>query len=110
MENAIAQYLNHIRNDYANWGKNDNMDETQSKIRAMMIEEFNLALHAEYGKKFIKIIKDGSVHSFIVIEDGPKWKAGDILKAATWKAPAQNFSRGNVFVGDFSRITWTGAQ
>ena len=50
----------------------------------------------EPGSKFIKIVrgKNGkakSVHCFIRIADGA------IMKAASFNAPAQNFSRGNIF-------------
>jgi hypothetical protein len=49
------------------------------------------------------------VHSFIVNKAG-KFAIGDVLKAATWKAPATNFKRATVadknsWVG---RLTWTG--
>ena len=37
-----------------------------------------------------------------------KFKAGDILKAASWKAPATNFVRGNLFEKTFDRVRWTG--
>ena len=54
------------------------------------------SLYIAGGRKYIKIAKrDGSRNSsvwcFIRAEDGA------ILKAATWKAPALNFSRGSIF-------------
>jgi hypothetical protein len=74
-----------------------------------MIVEFNAKLRVDEGNKYIKIVSNGSVHSFIVKEDGPKFKRGDILKAAGWAAPAKNFARGNLLIGDFKNISWTGA-
>jgi len=66
---------------------------------------------AEYkvveGKKYIKIIRDSSAHSFIVKEDDGKFKKGDILMASTWTTPAKNQARGNLFTGFY--IEWTGA-
>jgi len=64
----------------------------------------------EVGKKYIKVITNASVHSFIVKKDGGKWRAGDILKAATWRAPATNFKRGNILEKNYGGTTWTGAM
>jgi len=60
------------------------------------------------GSKYIKIVSvswgSRSVHSFV------EKKTGDIWKAASWKAPARNFARGNVFAPTtyINRTTWTG--
>ena len=46
------------------------------------------------GRKYIKIAKQDnqtSVYCFVRAEDGA------ILKAATWKAPALNYTRGSIF-------------
>ena len=59
------------------------------------------------GKKYIKLVrKNGGVWGFIVKEDGPKFKKGDILKAAGYNAPATNAARGNIFE-EYS-VAWTG--
>jgi hypothetical protein len=65
----------------------------------------------EIGNKYVKIISESTgfgqsrhSHSYVVIGDQGKFKHGDILKSASWKAPAKNFSRGNVF-GDFEHIS-----
>ena len=73
------------------------------------IDEYNENIRYEEGSKYIKVITRNSVHSFIVKQDGGKFRRGDILKAASWKAPAMNFARGNVLDGTFDRIRWTGA-
>jgi hypothetical protein len=44
-----------------------------------------------------------------VIGADNKFKLGDILKSASWKAPARNFERGNVLTGDFVGIDCYGA-
>jgi len=64
-------------------------------------------------KKFIKICERNSVHSFIVKEDmftpggQPRFKKGDVLKPASWRAPALNRARGNVLEGNYP-MKWTG--
>ena len=45
------------------------------------------------GRRYIKVIRGGSVHCFVDRTNG------DVLKAASWKAPAKH-SRGNVFDGN----------
>lgn len=56
---------------------------------------------ASQGKKYIKIISEDnqrSVWGFVNIGND-KFQYGDILKAASWAAPALNKARGNVFDG-----------
>jgi hypothetical protein len=74
-----------------------------------MIEEFKANVRFQEGSKFIKVITGSSVHSFIVKEDSGKFKKGDILKAASWAAPAKNFSRGNILTKEYGIISWAGA-
>jgi predicted regulator of Ras-like GTPase activity (Roadblock/LC7/MglB family) len=76
-----------------------------------MREEFAAAIIYEVGNKYIKISKGGSVHSFVVNTDkDKKFAYGDILKTASWAAPARNFKRGNIFETENIEkvITWTG--
>lgn len=99
MQQNIEQYLAHIRNDYRNWGKLGG-DDSNTEVRKKMVEEFDASIRVEETRKYFKVITNGSVHSFIVKETGScggkVWNQGDILKAASWKAPATNFSRGNI--------------
>jgi hypothetical protein len=101
----VSKYLEYIRNDYRNWNKPRGGDNT---VRNEMVAEFEAGVRYEIGKKYIKVITGGSVHSFIVFRDDGKFKKGDILKAASWAAPAKNFARGNLFEGTFDRVRWTG--
>ena len=57
------------------------------------------------GRKYLKIVAGNSVWGFINLTN-PKFKEGDILKAAGWRTPALNQARGNLFE-DYS-VAWTG--
>ena len=100
----LNEYLEHIKADYRKRfnGRND-------EIALKMIEEFENTLRIERGSKYIKVITNSSVHSFVCYRDLGKFTKGDILKAASWRSPARNFARGNVCAKDFSTVTWTGA-
>lgn len=115
MKTEIENYLAFIANDYAKWTSvTDSADENAVRIRTEIVSEFCAGLTIEEGSKYIKVISGNrgqrSVHSFIVKKEDGKFKAGDILKAASWAAPAKNFSRGNVLTGNFGSVRWTGAQ
>ena len=71
------------------------------------IRKFNSGLQYTVGKKYIKFMSGNSCWGFIVIKDDDKFKRGDILKAATYKAPARNFARGNI-LNDIENIRWEG--
>jgi hypothetical protein len=107
MNNEIGNYLNHIGNQFEDWFRHVSVNDTDYVNQR--IAEFKKSIRIEEGKKFIKVIKDTSVHSFIVIADDGKFKRGDILKAASWRAPAKNFARGNILNNNYANISWTGA-
>tara|TARA_B100000674_G_C37375086_1_gene704850 strand:+ start:40 stop:429 length:390 start_codon:yes stop_codon:yes gene_type:complete len=102
IEDGIQNLINASNEDYAKDMDNKNM-----------IEEFKNSWVVKSGQKFIKIVAKKSVHSFIVKEDmftpggQPKFKKGDVLKAASWSKPALNQPRGNVLEGNYP-IQWTG--
>ena len=71
-----------------------------------------LDLSLKPGRKFIKVVEGSRVWGFVAKVDGthkgvPMLK-GDILKAATWRAPAKH-SRGSIFDKDMHEsFSWTG--
>jgi hypothetical protein len=71
-----------------------------------------LELYLKPGRKFIKVVEGTRVWGFIAKVDGvhkglPMLK-GDILKAATWRAPAKH-SRGSIFDSEMHKsFSWTG--
>lgn len=60
--------------------------------------KFRKRLSLTVGKKYIRIVNSGSAWGFVVnTHDDSKFAYGDVLKPASWKTPARNFSRHNVF-------------
>ena len=104
MNEQLDKYLEAIYQDYADYYEDTDVDES---FRTSQLKKFKDELRYTEGKTYFKIISETSVHSFVVKEDGPKFKKGDILKAAGWQAPAKNKARGNIF-GQYIAL-WTGA-
>ncbi len=106
MEIEITELLEKIKEDYLNFKLASGYAHTE--ISKKMIVEFNDGLKVLTGKKYIKIEKENSVWGFIVnTETDKKFRKGDILMAASFKAPARNHARGNIIDGDY-QINWTG--
>lgn len=65
------------------------------------IDKFSLQI----GRRYAKVLRGGSVHVFIDLNNG------DVLKAASWRAPATG-ARGNLFdnMGGLGRMTPCGAE
>lgn len=99
LDQAVDTLVENIKASYATMN-----------FRAEMTNRFNDSLETKTGKKYIKVLHTtGGVWGFVVATDtDAKFQKGDILKAAGWASPARNFSRGNVFTGNY-KSTWTGA-
>ena len=100
MSAAMDQLLTNIKSDYIN------------DFKGRIIEK-HFKVDYEVGSKYIKVVKgmqDGShesVWGFVVNTDNDsKFRKGDLLMAASWRAPARNFPRGNVF--ENYKIRWVG--
>ena len=106
IKTSLRRYLDHIYTDYTAWMSRG---PANSERRDIMIADFVESLSFKMGSKYVKVVQKGAVHSFIVnTQDDPKFAFGDILKAASYSAPARNFARGNIFDETYS-ASWTGA-
>ena len=108
---ALGNLMQGIKDDYAGWGSNPNdLSDSQKDIRLKMIDDFNRNLDVKSGRKFDKIVSNGSVWGFIAKDDGVHkgipHKMGDVFKAAGWSAPAK-WARGSIF-SDKKFYSWTG--
>ena len=96
-DDAIDNLLAKIQEDYA---------------KLNMTHRTKLDLELRPGRKFIKVVEGSRVWGFVAKVDGvhkgvPMLK-GDILKAATWRAPAKH-SRGSIFDKEMHKsFSWTG--
>ena len=94
LDEGLQEYVAHLTMDYGSHGYTRRV------------------FQYEFHRKYVHIISTDdnqrSSHSWVMINDDKKFKQGDILKSAGWKAPARNFSRGNVLCGGFKHIKWAG--
>ena len=106
---SIQQYLEAIKTDYVQL--RGMVKDDPNNVRQMMVKQFIEGVGVTAGSKYIKVLIKGSVHSFIVARETPKFKVGDILMAKSFKAPATNFARGNILDPkfDFRAVRWMGA-
>ena len=114
MHLAVNAYMKVCKHDYLMWtarcAKGQGPHKALSDIEKRMVDEYNDGITFKVGKKYIKVMTERSVHGFIVNTDNDAdFKLGDILKAASYNAPARNFARGNALRGIFNNMQWTGA-
>ncbi len=95
--NALGELEQRIMEDYDNF-----MDNPEMRL------SFREGLAYLPGNKYLKIVSENSVWGFINLGN-PKFKEGDLLKAAGWSAPALNKPRGNIFDHNYV-INWTGPK
>ena len=111
MNNEMTALIENIKADYSNWTTRCAGAKGLDAINKTMIAEFNEEITYKVGTKYIKVFTEGldsRVWGFIVNTDNDKkFKKGDILKAASWAAPARNKARGNILGGGYT-IRWTG--
>jgi len=108
MQDQINTLIEAIKTDYDRWSDR-RPNDGYGDIKDKMVLEFNEGLTVKAGKKYIKIMSNSSVWGFVVNVDNDKqFRKGDLLKAASWAAPARNFARGNILDGGYN-VQWTGS-
>ena len=113
-DSSVNKLLENIKVNYAGWGSDINdLDEPQKSIRLKMIDEFNNSINVRSGRKFDKVVSNGSVWGFIAKTDGVlkgiPYFVGDVFKAAGWRAPAKHV-RGSIFSSETKWFSWTGPR
>ena len=121
IEDGLSLVHSLMIEDYGRWSKIPE-DKTASEckdsdvIRENMYHEYAIGVGSLKGSKYIRLTTGnrGSAAGFIVNTDNDKkFKKGDLLKAASFSAPARNFARGNVIEDTVdslrsSSVRWTG--
>ena len=102
MVEGMNGLLQSIEVDYKEWTDRAGISSPSLK---------NLNPDYEIGSKYIKVTTTAgsqtTVWGFVVNTDNDKkFKKGDLLMAASWRAPARNFARGNLL--ENYKIRWTG--
>ena len=113
-DSSVNKLLENIKVNYAGWGSDiESLDEPSKSIRLKMIDEFNRNLDIRSGRKFDKVVSNGSVWGFIAKTDGVlkgiPYFVGDVFKPAGWRAPAKHV-RGSIFSSETNWFSWTGPR
>lgn len=107
MDLALTEYMDRIQVSYNEFrGKTEDWLKSINSGSVPQRDQLNITFVR--GSKFFKCVVNGSAHSFICRKAHDQWCVGDVLKAASWAAPAKNFARGNVLAQNYDTLSWTG--
>jgi len=109
LNDAVVALKEKMIEDFRQW--NERSSEKSSLDQEWYdnrVKEYADDFRIEEGRNYIKLVANGSVKGFVVKKATKGFVVGDMLMAASYKAPATNFSRGNVMLGEFDRVRWTG--
>jgi len=110
LDEGVKNLIEGSKLDYAKWTEKGRAEGSSYYDETLANFEKNCSVRP--GQNYIKVIRDNSVHAFVIKKltaktEAKGFKVGDILKPAGWQAPALNKARGNVLEGNFY-INWTG--
>ena len=103
---GIANMMAGAKDDYVKMSTSNGKKELVGYSKEQ-VDKWDSLIRVEQGQKFIKVVRENGVFAFIVKQDDGRFKKGDILKPAGYRAPAKNSARGNVLSGNYY-IQWTG--
>ena len=106
LDEGIINLMAGAKKDYERWSTRNGQEELKGYSKEQ-VDLWDNKTKVSEGKKYIKIVQDTGVFAFVMKEDSGRFKKGDILKAAGYRAPARNSARGNVLTGNYA-IQWTG--
>jgi len=110
LDEGIKNLIEGSKLDYAKWTEKGRAEGSSYYDETLANFEKNCSV--QDGQNYIKVVRENSVHAFVIKKltaktEAKGFKVGDILKPAGWRAPALNKARGNVLEGNFY-INWTG--
>ena len=121
MNKALNELVELMKADYVDWMKRCDLargNEELSSVSLDMISDFDVEINE--GRSYYKIVKKdrsqrmcaGFVCKVANKKNG--FEVGDLLKAASYNAPATNFARGSIFDLETAygrtNVRWTGIQ
>ena len=106
LEQGINNMMAGAKDDYVKMSTSNGKKELVGYSKEQ-VDKWDSLIRVEQGQKFIRVVRENGVFAFIVKEDNGRFKKGDILKPAGYRAPAKNSARGNVLSGNYY-IQWTG--
>lgn len=97
-ESAVRDYLEFLANDY------ERMMSTTKYYTEEALDAFLSEMRVDVGSKYAKVVISNSAQGFVELS------TGNLLMAASWKAPSRKTVRGNVFTADYGNTRWTGVM
>ena len=109
MSEGLEALKSDIVSKYAEFTSRSSYDKfSDQSAENDRVKSFREGLTMSFGRKYVKIMSNGSAWGFVVnTESDKKFSLGDILYPAGWATPARNQARGNILTKEWG-VSWTG--